>query len=462
MHRIILLHTNDIHGRSEGLAGVVTLVNQIRTDNPDSTVLYMDAGDIEDTSNRLSNLTKGRSMHNLLSIAEPAVAAVGNGSILRYGWQVLQQHGEAVGCPLVLSNLQTPDGEQIPGSVPTTMLDIDGFQLGVIGLTAQVSLYQRFFDLQMPDTVRTVRRYYDDLIETGANAVMILSHCGLDEDRNIAEKLQGRILLIIGAHSHDLLPEGEQIGDVLIAQAGNYAEHLGRIDLVIEDEEISIEKASVIPVPEDLSPDPRLAQIESEIDAEMNIYLGEVIGNLVDELDWSETSECGVGNLAADALRDRFDADVGVMVASAGFNSGLPAGDVSRKKLWEVCDSSGNPGMVEMTGEQVAIFIETGLSPDLAADRPHSLRGRARGYMHLSGASVQDNNVHIENHPIEPHKIYKVAGSDFELMPNFGYTQSEWNLDFDFEVPTIIREVVEDYFAKQNAPLQIKNGRILT
>ena len=69
MQSLIILHTNDIHGRVEGLARIATLVEQIRQGQPDTPVLYVDCGDSEETANRLSNLTKGVAMHRLLSAA---------------------------------------------------------------------------------------------------------------------------------------------------------------------------------------------------------------------------------------------------------------------------------------------------------------------------------------------------------------------------------------------------------
>lgn len=63
MQPFIILHTNDIHGRIEGLARIATLVERIRTENPEVPVLFFDIGDIEETSRRLSNLSKGAAMH---------------------------------------------------------------------------------------------------------------------------------------------------------------------------------------------------------------------------------------------------------------------------------------------------------------------------------------------------------------------------------------------------------------
>src|SRR3954469_19895048 len=69
VQKFIILHSNDIHGRIEGLARIATLVEQIRAENVDIPVLYFDAGDSEETSTRLSNLTKGVAMHRLLTVA---------------------------------------------------------------------------------------------------------------------------------------------------------------------------------------------------------------------------------------------------------------------------------------------------------------------------------------------------------------------------------------------------------
>jgi len=62
--RLTILHTNDIHGRVDGLARVATLVETACREST-HPVLYMDAGDVEETTNRLSNITKGVAMHRL-------------------------------------------------------------------------------------------------------------------------------------------------------------------------------------------------------------------------------------------------------------------------------------------------------------------------------------------------------------------------------------------------------------
>src|SRR5436190_15473699 len=115
--RLTILHTNDLHGRVRQLARAATLVRRIRAEAA-HPVVYVDAGDIEETTNRLSNLTKGTGMQPILAAAGCQAACVGNAVWLRYGAQVLAGHAAAAGFPLLLANLVP-----VPGVQPTATID---------------------------------------------------------------------------------------------------------------------------------------------------------------------------------------------------------------------------------------------------------------------------------------------------------------------------------------------------
>jgi 2',3'-cyclic-nucleotide 2'-phosphodiesterase (5'-nucleotidase family) len=108
--------------------------------------------------------------------------------------------------------------------------------VGVFGLTAPFRGMFGGVDwgFEALDELEVARRASAELRARGVSLVVFLSHLGLNtpqerwDDRRIAEELQGDVDVIVGAHSHDLLPEGEWVGRVLIAQAGEFGEHLGR------------------------------------------------------------------------------------------------------------------------------------------------------------------------------------------------------------------------------------------
>jgi 2',3'-cyclic-nucleotide 2'-phosphodiesterase (5'-nucleotidase family) len=460
MSRVILLHTNDIHGRVEGLARVATLVARIRAEHPGAPVLYLDAGDIEETTTRLSNLTKGVAMHRLLSLAGCDAATIGNGGPLRYGAEIIAEYAAAARYPLLLANLRTQDGAPIAGTRLRVTLDAGDLRLGVIGVTTDMNGdYERWFRLKSLEVAPLVRELAAAAEQDGADAVIVLSHLGLPDDRALADEVQEIVPLIIGAHTHNLLPEGERVGDVTLAQAGQFAEHLGRVDLEWDGERLTVERVSVLPVTDEIPPAQAILDEAQVIEREVTAYLAGVVGELAAPLDFSEERECGVGDLAADMLRARMDADLAIVGATQAFTGPLPAGPLRRVTLWEVCGSSANPGVVTLSGAQLLAIVRRGLDPAFMQEKPRPLRGLARGPLHLSGAEIHDGALLVGGQPVDPARDYRVAGTDWELEPYGGYVAAEWELRAHYDMPLIVREAMEEYLAGAG-PVVVALGRI--
>lgn len=457
---IIILHTNDIHGRVEGLARIATLVERTRAENRDVPVFFFDLGDVEEPSRRLSNVTKGAGMHRLLSAAGCDAAVAGNGAWLRYGPQVLADHGAAAHYPLLLANLRTSEGETLAGVQPTCLLEAGGIRLGLIGMTADTQAWLDFFDLNAAPAPALSRELGASLRQNGANAVLVLSHLGLPADRELAAGLQEDVSALLGSHTHDLLPEGEWVGRVMVAQAGQYAEHLGRLDLAWVDGRLVVERAGVLPVTEDIAASAAVLAEAAVVEAECAQYLAEIIGELAAPLDFAADRECGVGNLMADMLLQRMGGDLAVISAGHAFTGPLPAGPLSRGTLWDVCNTTANPGVVELSGAQLGAMMTKGRDLAFAADRPHTLRGHPRGLLHLSGATLRDGQLQIGGEPVVSARTYRVAGSDWEFESYGGYTNPSWGLRPKYEVPTILREALEAYLAAQR-PAHVTMGRLI-
>jgi len=416
--RLTLLHTNDIHGHEERIAQIATLVRREKAASP-HTVLYLDAGDVEETTNRLSNLTKGAAMHRLLGRAACDAATVGNASWLRYGPAVLADHARVAQYPLLLAN-----SDPVSGPLPSVRLG----DVGVFGLTA--SFQNMFTDTEWGftalDELEVARRCARDLRAQGAKLVVFLSHLGLEvaaenwDDRRLAPELQDDVDVIIGAHTHDLLPEGERIGRVLIAQAGAFGAHLGRIE--VDGDSVT---ASVEAIPVDTEAHPAVAEEAARIEAEVQATLAEQLGRVDVPLDaaW-----------IADMLRRRMGAEVGIFADGLTLDV-LPAGVVTRGALWEASETAANPGVTAMTGAQLADLIGRGNDPEFVAGSPRPLRGRPRGRLQVAGLSPEE---------IDPQRTYVVAGTDWELDSYGGYALAEWGLRRHYDFPTIVREAIEE------------------
>jgi 2',3'-cyclic-nucleotide 2'-phosphodiesterase (5'-nucleotidase family) len=417
--RVTILHTNDIHGAVDGLARVATLVERIRAETP-HRVIYVDAGDVEETTTRLSNLTKGVAMHELLSAAGCEVATVGNAVWLRYGQQVVADQARVASYPLLLANLAP-----VPGTQPTAQIDGVGF----VGVTDPFYSFLRtgVYGLEASDEVEAVRRGARELREQGAELVVCLSHLGYATDAEsywsaldpqLAEQVQGDVDLIVGAHTHHLLPEGDRVGSVAIAQAGSHARHLGRVDVI--DGEISM---SVIEVTDDIAPHPAVLQAAADAEAGLDASLDEVIAELSAPLD---------AQWITGMLRDHMDADVAIGTSRVLIDEPLPAGPLRRRDLWEVCHSTANPAITELTGAQLAQMLARGNDAEFQQSTTNSLRGAPRGPLHAAGVGE-----------IDPARTYRVAATDFEFEPYGDLIEADWQLAIRYDFPTIIREAVE-------------------
>jgi 2',3'-cyclic-nucleotide 2'-phosphodiesterase (5'-nucleotidase family) len=426
MSRLVLLHTNDVHGEIEALARVATLVERIRAES-DCPVVYVDAGDVEETTTWISNVTKGAAMHRLLSAAGCEAAAVGNASWLRYGPQVLPSHAEAASYPLLLANVRAPDGSLLGGTLESALVG----RLGLAGITAP---YLHFdiasYGASWVEEAPLVRRLAAELRERGAEHVVLLSHLGLEDDRRLAPELAGAVDAVVGGHTHDVLPHGELVGGVLVAQAGDRGRYLGRLELGPGGA-----SEELLPVGEDVPLHPAVLAAAAAVEPEVEAILAEVLGELPGPLD----PEAGA-RLFGDLLLERLGADVALVVPGQAFTRELPAGRVTRGDLWLACDSSANPGVVTMSGAQLAAALERGRDPDVASSTAQVLRGRPRGVLQVRGLDRPD-----------PEREYRVAGTDWELEPYGGLVDEEWGLRPEYEFPTIVREVLEEHF--------VRNGR---
>jgi hypothetical protein len=115
---------------------------------------------------------------------------------------------------------------------------------------------------------------------------------------------------------------------------------------------------------------------------------------------------------------------------------------------------------MEMTGEQLLTVVQHGLKPEVAALRPRAFRGRAQGLLHISGATMRNEILFVGDAPVQPDRVYRVAGSDWELDTLGGYTKAEWGLRPTYDMPTILRQVVEDYLRKASSSVKPEVGRI--
>lgn len=468
MINFILLHTNDIHGRISQLSRIATRVRQIRkeVEAAGGHCIFVDAGDSEDTVHLESSLTKGSVMAGVLRASGCELAALGNAIPLRYGPQVVADLAKHFGRPILCANMLYRSSEKVPGLEPYTIKKYDSISIGFIGLTAPMNGYASFgLDMKQPGEV--LPGLISQVRTRGAKTIVLLSHLGSVEDLKVAETIPG-IDIIIGAHDHKILYPPITIDGTIVVQAGEYGQHLGRLDLAIDPAmgKIVSHRGELIPIGEDIPLDEGTeAAVKSE-ERRAHLMMQHQIGILEDPLDLAEDQECATGNLLADALLERVqDAEIALVVAGH-WTTGLEAGLLTKGALFSANRSPANPARVEITGAQIEQFLREGLKPENISRRLRSLRGNPVGIAHVAGmcvrytSSTDTFDIQIGQEPLQKDRTYVAAGTDLEFYDFIGYLPLTED-QITYEVPVIVPEVLEDYIARHSPLPAPELGRIL-
>jgi 5'-nucleotidase len=468
--RLTIFHTNDMHGNVEILPPLSSLRRRLRGEAlaEGRQTFFWDAGDAADRRLEICRATKGAAFYPILNAMGYDLQTMGNAISLPYGPQAMVKVAARAEFPILAANFRDDMGPQPEGLKEAALLDLkDGVRMGVIGLTSEWGGMYEVFGLHFPDAHRLAEELMHQLVRQGAALIVVLSHLGLEADRRLAEAVPG-IDLIIGAHSHDLLERGVQVGETLIAQAGEYGLHLGRVDLALDPRSGRIleRQARVIEVPADEADDPGVVSAIEAARQEVTTLLREEIGTLSVPLGVAHFEECDMGNMAADALRAHMAAQIAV-VASGHFHQGLPVGRVTQGDLNQACFSTANPGVSLVSGRQIIAAMEKGLDRFHSRQEPGGFRGTPVGMPQISGLRIEYGpdrrpgerirSISIDDRRLDPAGEYSLAHTDAEIHDEIGYLALGAGQQPRMDVPTILPEVIREYI-RAHSPLDKPAG----
>ena len=390
MTHLTILHTNDVHGRVQQLARIATLAKQIRREvaAQGGYCALWDAGDVEDPTLFESSMTKGSAAMSILRSAGYELEALGNASIIRYGPQCVPALADNFGQPLLCANMLDTRSQLIAGLAPYSIQTFGDVTLGIIGLTDPMRFYP-IFGLKPLEPTQVLPQLIVEVRSHGAQTIVLLSHLSSKRDQTVAEQVDG-LDLIIGAHDHVELYPPLTVGQTLIAQAGDLGRWLGRLDLEIDSAtgRIVNHRGKLLPISEDIPTDPAVEAAYQAEREKVQQMTRRVIGELHDPIDLAYDRECAAGNLLADALRERLQAEIGLVLAGQ-WTAGLRVGPLTLGTLVNANHSAANPAKARLTGRQIVEFLEEGFKPDNMARMPKPLRGAPGGLQHVSGLKVQ-------------------------------------------------------------------------
>ena len=439
-----ILHWNDVHGRWSGLAQLSARARTIRESAP-HPVLLLDGGDVEEGSVRLSALSKGVAGWRMLGAAGVDAAVVGNGGLLRYGADVLADYAAGLGSAPLICDLEI-DGQPLRGTARSRVIPAGDLTVGVIGATDYYPQYD-VFGLSERGRVTAVRAEAQMLRRQGADVVVLLSHCSLNADRATSWALRGKVDLIVGGHSHDVLDEGDLTQGIPIVQAGCFGERLGRVTIQVTAEGVDVVNVCHEVVDNEWPADQRVLDELAACERDLQIWLEQPVAELPAAVGWQELYDSAIARLLAGALLSAYPGDVGMVIAGH-CTAGLPQGTVTRGDLWAATASPGNAATATITGSVLRSMVAKGTSTSYATTVPRTFRGRPYGALHLAGAELRDGELVVGDSPVVDDRRYRVTGSDLELS-SYGLLVDIEPEDLVVHAPVILPELLEEQLRKQ-------------
>ena len=347
------------YGRLGGLDRTATLIKSIRADRGDDKVLLLDGGDTWQGS-YTSLKTNGQDMVDAMALLKPD-AMVGHWEFT-FGQDRVEEIIDEMDYPFLGGNVfDTEWDERVFES--TEYFERGGVRVAVIGqhfpytpiANPRYMIPTWSFGIRPEEIQKNVNEARDN----GAEIVVLLSHNGFDVDQKVAKTVSG-IDVILTGHTHDAVPEAIKIGKTLVLSSGSHGKYLGRVDLKVENGEVTDYSSTVIPVFADaIEPDPEMKAYIDGVRAPHESELNRVLGK-TDQLLYRRGNFNGTwDDLICQGIREERDVEIAL---SPGFRWGttlLPGQDITMDDLYtQTSMSYPNVYRVEMTGQQLHEILE--------------------------------------------------------------------------------------------------------
>lgn len=472
---VVILYMNDVHGRLEsfkgqddapigGLIKLATLVEDIVGEKGDN-VIILNAGDALHGTN-IVNLFEGKPMVEALEAIGIDAMAVGNHEF-NFGQAALLKRAEEAKFVFLSANTIEADSRRalFPGAV---ILPVDGKRVGIFGLTTvdtpTVTHPKNVEGLEFLDPIKVSGWMVSYLRnQEKVDLVIGLTHIGYDDDRLLAASVPG-IDIIVGGHSHTKLDQPERVNDTIIVQSGEHAQALGSLEASHQDGKITDYAGALIPCAPEVVDDSKIGEIVRAYNKELEVKLGEVIGEAVVALDGERanvrTKETNLGNLVADVMRDAGSADI-ALTNGGGIRASINAGSITVGDVFTVLPFDNTLVVLEVTGANIKAALERSVS-----EYPDQLGA----FLQVSGLSFEFDpakapgervvSVSVDNKPLDEKKIYTVATNDFVAAGGDGYDMLK-DAKVAFESGEMLRDIFAGYIKAQNKVSPDIEGRIV-
>ena len=393
-------------------------------------VVFAHGGDTLSPS-LMSGIDQGAHIVNITNMLKPDIFVPGNHEF-DFGKTTFLKRMAETTFPLFAANMTGPDSRLLQGFKDRDILTLDGIRIGLTGAahdgTPRMSNSE---DLKFLPTVATMQAQAEALRREGVDLVVAVIHADRAQGTDLVET--HAVDLVLTGHNHDLFIAFD--GRNAMVESSYDAHYVTMIDVNIEVKqqgnrrEIEWWPQFRVVDTATVTPDPEIAAVvagyQQELDRQMNVPLATTTVALDSRNATVRGREAAIGNMIADAMRERTRADVAIM-NGGGIRSGAiyePGASITRRDVLAELPFGNHLVTVEIKGSELRQSIENGLS---------RLPGAAGRFPQVSGLRIEFDprqpvgsrvqSIAVGDAPLDGDKIYRVATNDFIARGGDGYT----------------------------------------
>lgn len=429
------MSTSDIHGNMVpytpsgsriqvgGSARAAWLFDEAKRRNPNT--LIIDGGDSPYNTD-LANISLGKSSVDVMNAQGYDATVLGNHDF-DYSFENLLSLADRAEYAMLSANTFWKDGTYPEQFDPYIIKEVGGLKVAIVGLTDDGSKatthYSNTQDIDFHDQWEVGQETVTKA-SAESDVVILLSHLH-SHNNTVPTKIDGIDLEIGGGN--DIFGRPLNIEDTVVVNPGGVGTCVNQTNLNIKDGEVLGYTFNQIILSSDVPEDPEVKAILEDYQADLDAQMDVVIGQCASDIAWSSplvrTQESPLGNLSADALRDYCDADIAIQ-NGGGIRAGLTAGDVTVGDVFAMLPFDNKVTLVEVTGQTVWDALENGVDgypttngkfPQVSGIK-YTFDGSKPAGERIVSVTLEDGT------PLDLNAWYTLACNDFMCGGGDGYT----------------------------------------
>lgn len=403
--KIYIASVNDQHANIDNYPQFAALIDSLRSVHPD--LLLVAAGD-----NRSGNPVNDRyeepakPMYNLMNEVGFDLSCFGNHE-WDGGMSGLHKVLGWANFPFICANVTFEDSLDLNVN-PYVVIEKDGLKLAFVGA---IQLGPNGLPDSHPSNligahfvpIAEVLPQYLNLRDEN-NALILVSHCGYEEDREIAEQFP-QLDVIIGGHTHTRVAETQLVNGVMITQAESKVKYVTLSTLTFEDGKLIDKQEELLSVRDFPKRNEKVQAMVNEYNS--NEFFATVVCNNLTEISTYEQLGC----LMTDAIRSTSGADMGFQNPGGVRFDTLSVRPVTKKDIFALDPFDNEIIQFMLSGEEIIRLMKVCYTTD---GGPIYCSGCSYTYSEDENGEMTDIDVTLDNgKPLDMNSKYTIVMNSY-------------------------------------------------